>query len=400
MRITKPGMVAVGGGLYERTKTNGARYWVFRWRDRVTSKLRDRGIGPAIKITKPQAVRIAKGYAARVAEGGDPIKEARAKVEADRIAKAKDITFGECCTKYIDTHRAAWRNAKHAAQWTSTLETYCAKLSPLPVASIDTAMVLNVLEPIWATKNETASRIRMRTENVLDWAAARDYRGGDNPARWRGHLDKLLPKPAKVKRVQHRCALPHAELGDFMTELRARALLTARALELQILCASRPGEAAGAQWPEIDLRRAIWIIPGERIKAGREHRVPLSAPAVTLLKALPRIDGNVFPGGRAGQHVTTDGMLKCLHAIRDDLDAHGFRSTFRDWAAECTAYSRETAERALAHVTKDKSEAAYFRSDLFDKRRRLMEDWARYCDTPSPKDNVTPIRRKASGASR
>jgi len=394
MRITKPGMVAVGGGLYERTKTNGSRYWVFRWRDRVTSKLRDRGIGPATKITKPQAVRIAKGYAARVAEGGDPIKEARAKIEADRIAKAKDVTFGECCTKYIDAHSAGWRNAKHAAQWTTTLETYCAKLLPLPVAAIDTAMVLNVLEPIWSTKNETASRVRMRMENVMDWAAAREYRAGDNPARWRGHLAKLLPKPAKVKRVQHRRALPHAEIGDFMVELRKRDLLTARALELQVLCASRPGEVAGAQWAEIDMRAAVWTIPADRIKAGREHRVPLSALAVALLKALPRIDEHVFPGMRS--HITTDGMLKCLHTIRDDLDAHGFRSTFRDWCSECTGYSRETAERALAHVTKDKSEAAYFRSDLFDKRRRMMEDWARYCGTPSPKHNVTSIRRKAS----
>lgn len=389
------GMKAVGGGLYERTRADGSRYWVYRWRDRATRKLRDKGIGPATKVKRNQAERIAKLYAARVAAGGDPIADAQAKVAAERIERARGVTFGECCDKYIDAHRSAWRNVKHAKQWSATLTTYCDKLLPLPVKAVDTAMVLNVLEPVWSTKNETASRVRMRMENVLDWAIARNYREGPNPAVWRGHLEKLLPKPAKVKHIKHRRALPHTEVGGFMVALRKVDTLGARALELQILCASRPGEVAGALWDEIDLKHATWTIPAERIKAGREQRVPLSPAALALLKALPHVDGFVFPGARAGKHVTTDAMLKCLHGINDDLDAHGFRSTFRDWCSEMTAFSRETAERALAHVTKDKSEAAYFRSDLLDKRRRLMEAWAKYCGTVAKVANVTPLRRNA-----
>lgn len=392
-------MVAKGGGLYERTRPNGSRYWVFRWRDKATRRLRDKGIGSAEKITKTQAARIARGYAARVAEGGDPIAEANARVAAARLEAAKAITFDQCCTRFIDTHRSGWRNAKHAKQWTATLTKYCAGLMPLPVKTLDTAMVMNVLEPIWSTKTETASRVRQRMENVLDWAIARAYRKGPNPATWRGHLDKLLPKPADVKRVEHRRAMKHTEVGDFMIALRKVNTLVARALELQILCASRPGEVAGARWAEIDLDAATWTIPANRIKAKREHRLPLSGHAVAILKALPQMDDQVFPGARTGRPITIEGMLKCLHGIRPDVDSHGFRSTFRDWCSESTGYSREVVERSLAHQVASKTEAAYFRSDLFDKRRRLMADWARYCAKLSPTGSVTPIRRRAGDKS-
>ncbi len=387
-------MVAVGGGLYERTKADGSRYWVYRWRDRGTRKLRDKGIGPAEKITKTQAARLAKKYAAQVADGRDPIAEAHAALQARRIEAAKVATFGDCCNRFIESHRAGWRNAKHAQQWANTLDTYCAPLLPLPVATIDTALVLRCIEPEWATKTETMTRVRQRMENVLDWATARGLRTAPNPALWRGHLDKLLPNPARVKHVVHRKALAHAELGDFMEKLRAVDTLSARALELQILCASRPGEVAGAEWQEIDLQHALWTIPPERIKAKREHRVPLSDRAVAILKALPRIAGcaYVFPGARRGGHLTIEAMMKTLHTLNADVDAHGFRSTFRDWCSECTAYSREAVERSLAHTVRNSTEAAYFRSDLFDKRRRLLADWARYCATPSPADNVVAIR--------
>ncbi|BBD80203.1 integrase [Aerosticca soli] len=368
-----------------------SKTWVFRWRDRTTGKLRDKGLGPVWDVTLEEARRRAATYRQQVREGIDPIDAARQARAAVKLERARRLTFGQCCEKYMDAHRESWRNAKHAAQWQSTLDTYCASLLPLPVAEIDTALVIKALEPIWTTKTETATRVRQRIEAVLNWATAREFRTGENPARWRGHLDKLLPKPTKLKNVEHRAALPYSEAGAFMAELRQQKGLGASALELQILTACRPGEVAGAQWAEFDLEGATWTIPGERMKAGKEHRVPLSPPAVALLRKLQRVSVYVFPGTKKGQPITTAAMLKALRTIRPGFDAHGFRSTFRDWAADQTAYPRDVAEAALAHAVQG-VEAVYRRTDLLNKRARLMADWAKYCAKAAPAGNVTGIR--------
>lgn len=387
----KPGRYGDGGGLYLLVKQE-SKSWVFRWRDAVSGKLRDKGLGPAWDVGLEEARQRAATCRRQLRDGVDPIEHKRQAILTARLERARRLTFGECCDKYIAAHRMGWRNVKHAEQWGSTLRTYAAELQSLPVAEIDTALVIKALERIWVTKTETASRVRQRIESVLDWATAREFRSGDNPARWRGHLQNLLPKPTKLKRTNPRAALPYAELGTFMSELHQQAGLGARALELQILTACRPGEIAGARWIEFDLDAAAWTIPGERMKAGRPHRVALSSAAVKKLRALPCESDYVFPGVR-GQPLTTAAILKALRAIRPGFDAHGFRSTFRDWAADCTAYRGDIAEAALAHVLRNKTEAAYKRTDLFAQRARLMEDWAKFCATPAPKGNVTPIRR-------
>ena len=389
-----PGRYSDGGGLYLYVRPDLSKTWVFRWRDRTTGKLRDKGLGPVWDVSLEEARQRAATYRRQVREGIDPIDAARQARTAVKLERARRLTFGQCCEKYMEAHRDSWRNAKHAAQWQSTLDTYCASLLPLPVAEIDTALVIKALEPIWTTKTETATRVRQRIEAVLNWATAREFRTGENPARWRGHLDKLLPKPTKLKKVEHRAALPYSEAGAFMSELRHQKGLGATALELQILTACRPGEVAGAQWAEFDLDGATWTIPGERMKAGKEHRVPLSPPAVALLRKLPRVNAYVFPGTKKNQPITTAAMLKALRTIRPGFDAHGFRSTFRDWAADQTAYPRDVAEAALAHAVQG-VEAVYRRTDLLNKRARLMADWAKYCAKAAPAGNVTGIREGA-----
>lgn len=393
---TKPGRHADGGGLYLLTKHDGRRTWIFRWRDRLTGKLRDKGLGIAgdQDVTLAEARERAAACRRVLRDGGDPIADPRRERDAARLERARRMTFGQCKDAYIAAHAAEWRSAKHADQWRATLTNYAKALLPLPVAEIDTAMVVAVLEPIWTTKTETATRTRQRIEAVLDWATARKLRTGENPARWRGHLDHLLASPNKLKAVTHRPALAYDEMAAFMVELRARQGFGARALELQILTATRPGEAAAATWGEFDLKAGVWTIPGARMKAGREHRVPLSPAAVALLKALPRHpystpESFVFPGLREGQPMTTAAALKVLKELRPGVVAHGFRSTFRDWAADRTAYPREIAEAALAHTLKDKTEAAYKRTDLFEKRAKLMREWSTFCTTPKAKgDNV------------
>lgn len=402
-QLTAPGRYADGDGLYLFVQKNGNRSWVFRWRDRVTKKLRDKGLGPVRIVSLAQARERAAKCRDEVWNGGDPIESTREQRAAARLAYAKRTTFAECCERYIAAHRASWRNAKHAAQWTSTLDTYAAPLMPLNVADIDTGLVVKCLEPIWEAKTETASRVRQRIESVLGWATVRGYREGDNPARWKGHLDNLLASPNAIKQVEHMAALPHAEIHGFLTKLRNAIGLGARASELQILTAMRPGAVAGARWDEIDLDNALWHVPAERMKtrkgreSGRDHTVPLTAPAVRLLEALPRLNAYVFPGAKPDTHITTATMLKAVRTVRADVDSHGFRSTFRDWAAECTNYPRELAESALAHTLRDKTEAAYLRTKHIAKRAKLMADWAARCEQPDPTgDNVTPIRKKSA----
>jgi integrase len=305
------------------------------------------------------------------------------------------MTFEQAAGSYIAAHESGWRNAKHAQQWRNTLASYAyPKIGALMVRNVELAHILAVLEPIWAERTETATRLRGRIEQVLDWATARGYRDGLNPARWRGHLDKLLARPSKVAVTEHHAALPFIEVGNFMQRLGEAKGMGARALEFAILTAARSGEVRGATWTEIDLKAAVWTIPGVRMKMGREHRVPLSPPAIALLIALPRMVGTdlVFPAPRGG--VLSDMTLSAVvRRMRVTAVPHGFRSTFRDWASERTNYPRDVAEMALAHTISNKVEAAYRRGDLFEKRRRLMADWATFCSRTQPRGKVISIGR-------
>ena len=384
-RANRRGYLADGGGLYLQISATGAKSWVFRYRH--DGKLREMGLGATHTISLAEAQDAAlQQRKARVA-GEDPIaarKQARATA---RLASAKAKTFKEVAELYIDEHRAGWGNVKHAAQWTATLTAYAyPKLGALPVQGIDASLIHDVLAPIWSTKTETATRVRQRIEAILDYAAVRGWRAGENPARWRGHLDKMLPAPAKVAKPGHHAALPYGEIGPFMTDLRVRNATAARALEFAILTAARTGEVLGAKWSEINLAEALWTVPADRMKAKRDHRVALSEPALAVLRPLYdlRVGEWVFVGAK-GRPLSNMALLQLLKRMdRSDLTAHGFRSTFRDWAAECTDYPSEAVEMALAHAVGNKTEAAYRRGDMFEKRRQLMADWAGACEASCP----------------
>ena len=324
----------------------------------------------------------------------DPIEQRQAARSVMVAARESALTFETCAKAYIKGKSHEWKNDKHADQWTNTLTTYAYPVigGAMLVRDVEMSHVLKILEPIWTTKTETASRLRGRIESVLDYATARGYRKGDNPARWRGHLDKILGTPSKVATVEHHAALPCGEIGAFMVDLRAQPGMGARALEFAILTAARSGEVRGATWSEIDTDAATWTIPAVRMKAGKEQRVPLSDAAVALLEQLPRVKGSeiVFPNNKGGP-LSDMTLTAVLRRMERKITAHGFRSTFRDWAGETTAYPREVIEHALAHQLKDKAEAAYARGTLFDKRRRLMADWAKYCNTVATGATVTPI---------
>lgn len=394
-RLKEPGRYAVGGvdGLHLRI-VGESRAWVLRIK--IGDRRCDIGLGPYPEVSLANARDAAREHRKKVRDGIDPLQERQQARAALRVERTKSKTFKDCAEAYVEAHKAGWKNDKHIKQWSATLETYAyPKLGALPVAAIDTALVQEVLRPIWGTKTETASRLRGRIESVLDWAKVNGYREGENPARWRGHLDKLLPARNKVQKVEHHAALPYAEIGAFMVDLRKRDGISARALEFSVLCASRSGEVRNATWAEFDLVGKVWTVPGERMKAGKEHRVPLSDAAVALLKALPRVKGSdhVFPAPRGGalSDMALTAVLKRME--RNGLTQHGFRSTFRDWAGETTAYPREVIEHALAHQLKDKAEAAYQRGDLLTKRARLMSDWAKFCATVAkPGTNVVAIK--------
>lgn len=380
-KAKKPGRYADGNGLYLQVGPTGGKSWLFRYM--INSRAREMGLGPVSLVLLAEARVAALEARRKVHEGIDPLAEREEQQRQARIEQARAMTFSQCADAYIQAHRSSWRNDKHAAQWESTLKNYAAPvIGDLPVDAVDLRLVLAILEPIWRDKPETASRLRGRLETVLDWAAVRGLRQGDNPARWRGHLDKLLPARAKVKRIEHHAALPYAEIGAFMAKLRSREGIGSLALEFTILTAARTSEVLNATWGEIDRDAAAWTVPGARMKAGREHRVPLSPRALAILTELGG-GGDmefVFPGNRAGKPLSNMVFLQLLKRMGyADLTAHGFRSTFRDWAAEQTAFPREVAEAALAHVVADKVEAAYRRGDLFEKRRQLMEEWMSYC---------------------
>ena len=329
-----------------------------------------------------------------IADGVDPIGARDAKRSSLKAADAKRITFSQAAERYINANRSEWRNAKHGEQWANTLKTYADPIiGKLDVSEIETAHIVSILEPIWSTKTETAKRVRGRIENVLDWATFAKFRKGDNPARWRGHLDKALPRPSKVAKSVSHPAMPYPALSAFVARLREREGVSARALEFTILTAARTGEVIGAKWGEFNLDGKIWTIPAERMKAQKEHDVPLSARAVEILKALPREGEYVFPGARAKKPLSNMAMLELLRGMHGTtgLVVHGFRSTFRDWAGEMTAHPREVIEHALAHQLADKAEKAYQRGTLLPKRVRLMDDWAKFCATKPNVSNVVGI---------
>ena len=398
-RLTAPGLHFVGGvaGLALQVLPSGARTWVLRIT--VGAKRRDMGMGgyPGVPLAKARvAARVAR---AKVRSGIDPIEEGRAARSALKASQAAALTFEQCAAAYISANAVGWKNAKHAQQWRNTLAQHAyPKLGMLLVRDVGLPHVLAVLEPLWLTTTETASRLRGRIESVLDWATVRGYRSGDNPARWRGHLDKLLPAPSKVAKPEHHIAVALADVAGFVLKLRAAEGMGARALEFAILTAARSGEVRGARWAEVDRQAKLWVIPAARMKAGKEHRVPLSDAALSLLDALPKIDAGdlVFPASRTG----LDGVAKPLSDMaltavmrRMGLDAvpHGFRSTFRDWCSERTNYPRDVAEMALAHTIGDKVEAAYRRGDLFDKRCRMMDDWAAFLARPDLPTQVVDL---------
>ena len=378
-RLTAPGLHAVGGvaGLQLQVTTTGARSWVLR--TLVGGKRRDMGLGGYQTVTLAGAREKARKARDEIRAGVDPIEAGKAARSALAAATAAQKTFKQCALAFIDAKAPEFKNAKHLAQWTATLETYAFPvMGSILVRDVGLPHVLEVLNPIWTTKTETATRVRGRIEAVLDWATASGYRRGENPARWKGHLDKLLAKPRKVARVEHHPALKAAEMAPFMKRLRAMEGMGARALELAALTATRSGEVRGATWSEIDLESAVWTIPAERMKAGKEHRVPLSKPAVALLEGLSREEGVelVFPAPRGGM-LSDMTLSACMRRMKLEAVPHGLRSTFRDWAGEHTNYPREVAEAALAHVVGG-VEGAYARGDLFEKRRRLMADWATF----------------------
>lgn len=391
---TKRGYYADGGGLYFRVSEFGTKSWVFRYT--VAGKAREMGLGAFPDVTIKEARERAAEARKTLRDGVDPIEVRKQAYSAKLASSATALTFEQCAIAFIAAKEPEWKNAKHGEQWRNTLATYAYPvIGKMLVRDVEQAHILRILEPIWTTKTETASRLRGRIENVLDYATARGYRTGDNPARWRGHLDMILAKPSKVAKVDHHAALPYIEIGSFMAELKNQIGQGARALEFAILTVARSGEVRGATWTEIDLNAAVWTIPAERMKASKEHRIPLSSAVVQLLENLPRMaDSNLLFPSTKGKELSDMTLTAVLRRMERPITAHGFRSTFRDWAGETTAFPREVIEHALAHQLKDKAEAAYARGTLFEKRRRLMADWATYCANEKIAGEVIGIREK------
>jgi integrase len=393
--IKKPGRYADGGNLYLVVDKNGSKRWVFlfRW----DGKLKEMGLGGFATVPLAEARKRAKDAQDLRAAGLNPIAEREARAKAD---KAKP-TFGEAADAFVEDMKPQWRNAKHRAQWAMTLKVYAAPLREVRVDQVDTAAVLETLKPLWLRKPETASRLRGRIERVLDSAKAKGHRSGENPARWRGHLDHLLPRRLKLTRGHH-AAMPYEDVRDFIAGLQNREAVSALALEFLILTAARSGEVIGATWGEIDLAERTWTVPARRMKAGREHRVPLSERAFQILEMMRPMgldrDGAlmptapVFPGSVRGKSMSIMALAMLLRRTQTPFTVHGFRSSFRDWSGEESSFPREVAEAALAHTVGDQTERAYRRGDALEKRRRMMEAWARYVE-PDLAPKVVTLRR-------
>ena len=418
-RLKQKGRFADGGGLYLQVNESGSKSWVFKYERTLRDgngqpkrKEHMMGLGGLATFGLAEARERARLLRQQIKDGIDPLAAKRTAKAERELAAAKALTFAQAAQAFYAQHEGQWRNRKHAAQFLSTLSTFAFPvIGNLSVAAIDTGLVLKVLEqkvnaergypagPLWQARSETASRLRGRIESVLGWATVRGYRQGDNPARWRGHLSEALPARSANGKVEHHAALPYAELPAFMADLRKREGVAAQALEFTVLTAARTGEVIGARWDEIDLKAGVWTVPAGRMKAGKEHRIPLSSRAVELLKDLYREDGNdfVFIGSQAGSGLSNMAMTTVLRRMgRGGITVHGFRSTFRDWAAERTNFPNHVVEQALAHTISDKVEAAYRRGDLFAKRAQLMAAWAKYCEAPeSTHAAVVPMREGA-----
>lgn len=392
----KPGMLADGNGLYLQVTRANARSWIFRYYR--NGKSREMGLGSLNAVSLADARLKAAACRGLLADGTDPIAARDAERAQRALEDARAITFDQCAEAYITAHSAAWKNQKHVTQWRSTLRTYVSPVcGSLPVQVVDVALVMKVLEPIWTTKPETAARIRGRIESVLNWAKARGYRIGENPALWKGHLSNLLPAHSKIAKVKHHAALPYDQTSQFIAALRLQDGVAPLALEFAILTAARTGEIVGARWAEIDLEAKVWTVPASRMKNGREHRVPLSVEALAALYKVGKGEPEEFVfAGRKKRPLSNMAFLMLLRRMgHDKLTGHGFRSTFRDWSAERTNFQAEIAEAALGHMVGNKIEAAYRRGDFFEKRRRLMEAWAQFA-TAAPSDAVIVSLREAS----
>jgi integrase len=401
-KLTKPGRYRDERGLYLQVTSPTNRSWLLRFER--GGRERWMGLGPVHALGLGEAREQARQARKLLSAGVDPLdqrdRERRQRQAEETLMVARAITFEQAAQQYFDFHGRKWKNAKHTAQFMSTLRKYAfPHFGKLPVADVDMALILKAIEPIWYKKPETANRVRGRIEMVLNFAKVRGFRSGENPARWRGHLDHALPSRSQVRKAGHHRALPYGEVPAFMAQLKDREGTAARALDFTILTAARTGEVLGAKWDEIDLDNAVWTVPADRMKAGREHRVPLAAGVVGLLKDLPREEGNdfVFVGPRHDglSNMAMDAVLRRLD-LKDRATVHGFRSSFKDWATEMTSFPPELSEAALAHATGDAVERAYRRGDALEKRRKLMEAWARYALSPVTKgENVTQLRRGA-----
>lgn len=379
-KLASPGRYCDGGGLWLQVKPGGTKSWLLRYMHR--GRARAMGLGPAELIGLADARERAREARRLLLDGIDPIDRRRQERQTRQLEATKATTFADAVERYLLSHERSWRNDKHRAQWRATLSTYALpEIGKLPLGDIDTPLVLKILSPIWSVKPETASRLRGRIEAVLAWGIAQGLRAGPNPAMWKNHLSKLLPPRARMATVQHHAALPYVELPAFMAGLRAHIGLSAAALRFTILTAARTGEAINARWSEIDLAARLWTIPPKRMKAGRQHRVPISDAALEVLATLPRMADcdYVFPGARTGKPLSNMAMLQLMRELRPGYVPHGFRSSFKDWATEATGHPREAIELALAHRVGDAVEQAYMRGDLFEKRRALMSDWAIFC---------------------
>ncbi|MDH2343252.1 integrase arm-type DNA-binding domain-containing protein [Bradyrhizobium sp. SSUT77] len=408
----RPGDYLDGRGLYLQVRNETSKSWLLKFA--LFKRPREMGLGSAFDFTLAEAREKRDALRKLIKQGIDPIEQRRIDDAAKAMERAKAITFKEACARYIAANRAGWKNIKHAGQWEATLKTYAYPLlGALPVQAIDTALVMKVLDPVWSTKSETASRVRGRIETVIDAAKARGEYAGENPARWKGHLENLLPKRTKVRKVRNHPALAYADLPAFMQDLRQRDGIAAAALEFQILTTTRPGNALGARWSEIDRKAAVWTIAGQNMKGGQEHKVPLSEAALAVLDRMEKIaNGGEFvfyssANGRALSDAASGALIDRMNEtnaatgkpqwIDPQQDRvivpHGFRSTFRDWAAE-RGYPDAVAEAALAHVVSDAVIAAYKRTTFFELRKKMMDDWATFAGSDSAKtgDNVFELR--------
>jgi integrase len=378
--IKAPGNYLDGRGLYLQVRSETSKSWLLKYS--MDKRAREMGLGSAFDFSLAEAREQRDALRKLIKRGIDPLEQRAAERQAKKLEAAKAITFRDAAARFIKDNRSGWKNAKHAAQWEATLKTYAYPvIGDLPVQSVDTALVMKILDPIWSTKTETASRVRGRIETVINAAKAREEFSGENPARWRGHLEAILPKQSKVSKVKNHPALPYADLPAFMQDLRKREGIAAAALEFQILTASRPGNSVGARWAEIDLGAAVWTIAGENMKGGKDHKVPLSAAALAVLERMEKIRSGefVFFGADVDRPLSDAATGAVLDRMgRADIVPHGFRSTFRTWVGEKTSFPREVAEKALAHLVGDETERAYDRGDMFERRRLLMDAWAAF----------------------